>query len=306
LFFSMMQTRNITTFLLISLIVLISTEDLFAQKIVNAAGKSQIRMENNMTTEDAYELAKQQAKINAIEKEFGTYVEQQTDMKLEDGRTFYNIIGTTKVRGDWVKTTRVSFSEDMRLESGSYGKQNVKYITCQINGKIRKSIPKADIDFEILNCPEKACRTTDFVDGEQLYLYFRSPVDGYLSVYVDEGDITYRLLPYVLMNKDFKSGVFVEGDRRYMFFSEKFNPFKSSVVDEIVMFTTQKMEYNNVYIVFAEEKFVKPILDQKTEVDGRILPKSLTSDKFQEWLSENRAVIDSFQDRKVKISIIPN
>ena len=57
-------------------------------------------------------------------------------------------------------------------------------------------MPKANLEYVILNCPETACRTSNFFDGEQFYLYFKSPVDGYLSVYIDEGDITYRLLPY--------------------------------------------------------------------------------------------------------------
>lgn len=301
-----MKRKKIGISFILALFMFGGISTLSAQKIVQADGKSQVRMENNMTTEEAYNLAEQQAKINAIENEFGTYVEQQTDMTLTEGRTSYNIIGTTKVKGDWIKTTGIKFSEDFRLESGTYGKQNVKYISCAIKGKVRKSTPKANIDFLILNCQDEACRTTDFLDGEQLYLYFQSPVNGYLSVYVDEGDITYRLLPYVLMSDDYQSGVFVEGDRQYLFFSEKFNAFKNSVVDEILMFTTKKVEYNTVYVVFAEEKFVKPILDQKTEVEGKILPKSLSSEKFQEWLAENRAVIDSFQDKKIKISIKPN
>lgn len=301
-----MKHERFNIFGFLALFLLIAVSPLSAQKIVQAVGKSQVRMENNMTTEDVYSLAEQQAKIDAIEKEFGTYVEQQTDMTLAEGRTSYNIIGTTKVKGDWIKTNSINFSEDLRLETGAYGKQNVKYITCNIRGKVRKSAPKANIDFEILNCPDEACRTTDFVDGEQLYLYFQSPVDGYLSIYVDEGDITYRLLPYVLMSDDFQSGVFIEGDTEYLFFAEKYNAFKSSVVDEIVMFTTKNVEYNSIYIVFAEEKFVKPILDKKEEIDGRILPKSLSSEEFQTWLSENRAVLESFQDKKVIINIKPN
>lgn len=301
-----MKHERLYIFGFLALFLLIEVGPLSAQKIVQAAGKSQVRMENNMTTEDVYSLAEQQAKINAIEKEFGTYVEQQTDMTLAEGRTSYNIIGTTKVKGDWIKTISINFSEDLRLETGVYGKQNVKYITCNIKGKVRKSAPKANIDFEILNCPDVACRTSDFVDGEQLYIYFQSPVDGYLSIYVDEGDITYRLLPYVLMSDDFQSGVFVESDTEYLFFDEKYNAYKSSVVDEIVMFTTKNVEYNTIYIVFAEEKFVKPILEKKEEIDGRILPKSLSSEEFQSWLSENRAVLESFQDKKVKINIKPN
>lgn len=301
-----MRVKNIHAICFVAFSLLFSVETISAQKIVRTEGTAQVRMENNMTSEDVYALGEQQAIIDAVEKQFGTYVEQQTDITLADGRTSYNIIGTTKVKGVWIETTGINFSEDLDIEIGSHGKLNVKYITCRIKGKVRKSIPRANIKFEVLNCPEIACRTTEFLQDEQLYLFFQSPVDGYLSVYVDEGDITYRLLPYVTMSDEFRSGVFVEGDKEYLFFHEKYNPFGETVVDEIEMYTNKKIEYNSIFIVFAEEKFVKPILDQKQEVDGRILPKSLSSVEFQKWLSENRAVSESFQDRKIKISIRQN
>ena len=167
-------------------------------------------------------------------------------------------------------------------------------------------MPKADIEYVVLNCPDKSCRTEDFFDDEQLYLYFKSPVDGYVSVYVDEGDFTYRLLPYVIMGENYQSGVFVKADTEYLFFSDQSNPFREAVVDEIEMFTNKNIEYNTIYVVFAEDKFVKPRLSQKQEVDGRILPKSLMSDDFQQWLIGNRGVLTSFQDRRIKISIRPN
>ena len=286
-------------------LLLICVQTFQAQKIVKATGTAQVRMETNMTKNEAFELAEQQAMIDAIEDNFGTYVEQQTDMTISDGKAAYNIIGTTKVKGDWIETIDKSYSEDIRVENGAHGKENVIYVTCKIKGKIRESIPRADIQYVVLNCPEVACRTTDFIDGEQLYLFFKSPVDGYLSIYVDEGDITYRLLPYVNMAEEYQSGVFVEADKEYIFFDDKINPYQSSVVDEIEMYTLKKLEYNTIYMVFAEKKFVKPVLDKKQDIDNRILPKSLTSKMFKDWLAENRAILESFQDRKVKVSIRP-
>ena len=278
----------------------------YAQQLKRTAGSAQIRMEYNMTTKQAYELAEQQAIINAIEQAFGTYVEQQTDMYIEDGRADYNIIGTTKVRGEWVETTDKQFKETINKETGQHGLQNVNYITCTVKGKVRKSLPKADIQFEILNCEDLSCRTLDFIDGEQLYLYFKSPVDGFVSVYIDEGDITYRLLPYVNMVDEYQSGVPVKADQNYLFFSETGNSFGQSLVDEIEMFTNKKIEYNSIYIVFAEKEFIKPVLEADAKVDGRILPKSLSTEAFSNWLIGNRVVLTSFQDRKIKISIKPN
>lgn len=291
---------------ILALFMLIVSQVYYGQKIEKSVGKAQVKIEDDMTLEEARSKAEHLAMIDAIEKVFGTYVEQQTDMFIEDGKTAYNIIGTTKVKGEWVETIDVDFKEDMELENGIYGKQNIKYLTCEIKGKIRKSMPRANIEYVVLNCPDKSCRTSDFFDGEQLYLHFKSPVDGYVSVYVDEGDITYRLLPYVNMPDNYQSGVFVDADKEYLFFSERENRFHETAVDEIEMFTTKTIEYNTIYVVFAEDEFVKPRLSSKQEVDRRILPKSLESTDFQDWLTGNRGVLNSFQERRVKISIRPN
>ena len=291
-------------FVLIHIVVLLTGLNAFGQKVIRTTGKAQVRMETNMTTDQAYEQAEQLAMINAIENAFGTYVEQQMDMTIEDGETAYNIIGTTKVKGDWIKTIGKEFSEWNEIESGKYGKkQSIKYISCNIKGRVRESMPKANLEYIVMNCPEQACRTFNFYDGEQLYLHFKSPANGYVSVYVDEGDITYRLLPYVTMGDDYQSGVKIEGDVGYTFFSESKNIFDNVIVDEIEMYTNKKLEYNNIYIIFAEEAFVKPVLNDKELVDNRILPKSLESEKFQEWLQGNRASLPSFQEKKIKISI---
>jgi len=90
--------------------------NLYAQRIINASGKAQVRVEFNMTEQDTRELAEQQAIINAIENAFGTYAEQQTDMTIKDGFSYYNIIGTTKVKGDWIETSDLEFSEDYHSE----------------------------------------------------------------------------------------------------------------------------------------------------------------------------------------------
>ena len=65
---------------ILALLLLTVYQPFYAQKIVKTTGSAQVRMEQNMTKNDALALAEQQAMIDAIEKVFGTYVEQQTDM----------------------------------------------------------------------------------------------------------------------------------------------------------------------------------------------------------------------------------
>ncbi len=292
---------SIKYFLLLLSTVII--QPLFAQKIVSSNGEANVRVELNMSVDEAYEMAEQLAKIDAIEKAFGTYTEQQMDMTITDGQTSYDIIGTTKVLGEWIETTKINFTENFNTEDTKYGRRDVKYIKCSIRGKVRKSIAKAKLEHEILNAPYLYARTTAFLNDEQLYIYLKSPVDGFLSIYLDDGTNAFRLLPDTYSPELYRSGVYIKGDLEYFFFTPNRNNLPQADVEEYLMFTNKEIEYNKIHIVFSEEKFVKPILKGKEKAEGKVLPKSLTTKKFKEWLSENHASSESFQDIMVKVSI---
>lgn len=301
----MLKLVKVSNNLILVLFLLVITLTLNAQKIKKVKGIARVRMELNMTMGETYELAEQQAIINAIEEAFGTYTEQQMDMTIKDGTTSYNIIGTTKVKGDWIETIgEPSFKPNSQLENTKYGKQNVTYITCTIVGKVRKSVPKAELEYIILNSPNLNSRTHSFYHEEQLYVYFKSPVDGFISIFLEDEDAVYRLLPYMNMRDNYQSGVPIKSDTDYLFFSPDDNPFPGNLVDEPRLLTLKKdKEYNSIYIVFSENEFVKPMLENSSIVNDRIIPKQLSINKFQRWLSNNRASSESFQDIKIKVSI---
>lgn len=272
-----------------------------------STGSSQVRMESNITKTQAREQAKHLAIINAIENVFGTYVEQETDLIIDNNTLSYNIIGTTKVRGEWVKTLDINYSDEKREIETEFGKEIEIWITCNIKGKIKKTIPKANIKFQPLNCLLEECRTFQFISGESLYLHFKSPVNGYLTVFLYDNDMVYRLLPYDNMIDKMITSVHVEADKDYILFTKDKDYFQNTKVDEYEMFTETKIDYNTLYIIFAEEPYVKPILSKSQELkeykEGYRLPKSLSMDEFNQWLSNNRAEMDSFQDKMVKLSI---
>ena len=275
-----------------------------AQKIISTSGTAQIRVEVNMTEDETYELAEQQAKINAIENAFGTYTEQQMDMTIKEGMTTYDIIGTTKVKGDWIETTYKKFKEDFNNEETKYGHRDVKYISCTIKGKVRESLPKANIEYEILNRPDLLSRTQSFYHEEQLYVFFKSPVNGFLSIFLEDNEAVYRLLPYLNMSDNYQSGVPIKSDTDYLFFSPNNNAFPGNSVDEQQLLSLKvDIEYNYIYIVFSEDEYVKPMLENSKVVDKRIIPKQLTKKRFQQWLANNRASSVSFQEIKIKVSI---
>ena len=276
-----------------------------AQNIIRANGSAQVRQERNMTFEETASLAIEKANINAIESVFGTYVEQQTDMTIEDGITSFNIIGTTRVKGEWIETINEPQIKTInRKEDSKFGKQDVIYVKCTIKGKVRKVRPRALLKYEILNSPNIHSRCNDFIDGEQLYVYFKTPVDGYLSIFLEDEKAVYRLLPYSQMNQENKNGVLIQSDKEYIFFSPIHNSFHQSLVDEMILsLNRNKLEYNSIYLVFSKEQYIKPGLNASYQSQYKTLPKSLSLPEFESWISNNKISSESFQVIKKKISI---
>lgn len=278
----------------------------FAQKIVKVSGNAQVRMESNMTENDTYKLAELYAKINALQNKFGTITDQQFIFMVENGKADYNIIAGTEIKGEWIETTHKHFSEDFTDEKSRDGNRKIKWVTCEIVGKARKITPRAHIEFYPMNCVELSCKTTEIANDGNLYLSFKSPVDGYLSVFMDDGNRTYRLLPDKYSPKAFESGVFVKGDQNYILFSPDSNTLIQKQVEEYKLFTDEELEYNYLYVVFSEKPFVKPILENFETKNERQLPKWMTTKKFQEWISENKYAENSFQVKQMAITIRAN
>lgn len=275
------------------------TVDAQKQAIVKVEGEAQVRIENNESRDNAMQRAEELAILDAIQNAFGTYVEQSTDMYVEDGKVNYSILAGTKMKADWIRTNRIKFSYP---EQTSNLKEKIIWIKCNIEGEAREMHSKANLDILTLRCPQKECAATDFKNKQSLYLYFKAPVDGYLSVFLDEGEITRRILPYEQMENH--SAVWVEGDKEYIFFQKPKGTAVSGIIDELELYTTKPYEYNTIYVVFSEEPYVKPILEKSVPTENEyIIPKNLPSLTFKEWLSDSRAASASFQDKKIKIRI---
>lgn len=279
-----------------------------AQRSVTTKGTSQVRMESNMTKEQARDKAEDLAMINAVENAFGTYIEQDADIKVDNGSVSYNIIGTTKVKGEWLRTRKKEFKEDIQEQlDNDQRKEKIIWVRCNIEGEVRKIRSKANLEIFSLSCPMLNCATTTFFDKQNFLLYFKSPVDGYLSVFMDENsETTRRLFPY--LNQGNESAVKIEGDKPYWLFtnSNNLNRFASKA-DEIELYTYSTIEYNNVYVLFSPTTYYKPILtDAVLLPDGYVLPKAISTFKFQEWLFECRGAMPDFQTKRIKISISKN
>jgi hypothetical protein len=300
-----------TRYIIISLMLNGFLSPALAQDLIKAEGFARILVEDHMSKEDAREKAREQAIINAIESAFGAYVEKDADVDIEDGEVRFRIIGHTLVRGDWLKTISEKFEEENRKIRGRKNRGEEVWISCKITGKIRRiDRPETALEFTPLNCPDPVCRTYDFMDGEPFYLSFRTPVDGYLSIFMtDESRRVYRLLPYQKMPEEYLNAVPVTADDSYLFFLNEedydyFSGFSYMMTDEIVMSTREKEEFLDLFVIFSTTDFKKPLLTREEEVERNfVVPKSLGLEKFEEWIADNRINDPAFLYKRVTLTI---
>ncbi|MEY4113440.1 MAG: hypothetical protein RLZ76_133, partial [Bacteroidota bacterium] len=125
--------------------------------------------------------------------------------------------------------------------------------------------------------------------------------DGYLSIFIDDGSMVYRLLPY--RNMSTQKSFPIKADKEYIFFTRDAKEAGVSP-DELQLTTTRELETNTIIAVFSENDYTKPRLnDEQVDKDQYIIPKSLSRRYFENWLGENRAAFPDFLDIKRRITI---
>jgi len=294
-------------FILVSLPV---GSSLFAQKKTEkiSTGVETVVILPNMSFNAAISQATYLAKQNAIVNAFGTYVGQEYTHTIQNGKLDPRINGKTKIEGIWIRTLDYDPKEGQRTYIVENKNIVERYITVTVKGVVRKLEPRAALEYKILKTPSIKSESTSFTSGDDLYLYFNSPVDGYLAVFIDEGEITRKLLPYSNATGEKENCFKVMHDSSYIFFDKpKTTLFESNDIDEITLFTDRKEdETNTIYIVFSEREFKKPGLQSSQgRPDRSTLPEWLKSTEFNTWLEDNRAAENSFQDVTVWFTISP-
>lgn len=268
-----------------------------AQKMKDVKGEATYFAREDESKEKAKQKALERAKINALEREFGTTVSQYNTIRMENvnGRSTSNFssIGETEVKGEWIGDTK---KPEYKIEFVD----GVLVVTCRVWGQARE-ITGADIDlqFHILrNGTEERFESTDFRSGDDLYLSFQSPVSGYLAVYlVDAENQAFCLLPYRGQN----IGIYpIEANRHYVFFNERLAPAaERSFVDEYTMTCERNSEQNHIYVIFSPNQFTKA-LDLSEDIG---LPRQLSQDDFNQWRIKCRKRDKEMTSRPVTITI---
>ncbi len=274
----------------------------YAQKEIATIGENLMRIEKNQTILQAQEIALQQAKIDGIERVFGrviingnsTYIQNKSLNKSIETKSSFAFFSDSFVKGEWVRNT----SEPIFTFQNQNGEQ---WLKVKVAGIVRE-IESGPITFKLntLNCEKSTCVTEIYRNDQDFFVYFKSPENGYLALYLDDPSLgeTSRILPYQ-NSQMYQGSVPILRNKEYVFFSKKLDHLNEiGAVDELnfkLARGTDSEQYK-MFILFSPEPFSTPLVEDKSHMfldrsmlnRGILLPKSMESSKFQEWLQKVR------------------
>jgi hypothetical protein len=311
---------------LISLLFAWSIPSLEAQKaeVVTSEGVAQVEFPDFKSRLEVEKEAREHALVNALENAFGTAIIQgnstymrnsQTGKQVETN-TVFNMIANTYVKGEVLEILDQSFKEiEAEVDIGGK-KKTVRELKCNVRIKARE-LSEQPIEFTAfpLDCVNERCKTTAFRTDDPLYLFFSSPGDGYLSVFLDDGSVAQCLLPYSRLPEQYQNGVPVSKNKEYVFFSpDRARTYfeDKSYTDSYVLYTSREHEQNRMYILFSTTPLEAPDLDEGVnqqilsdfEKDqGFKVPRAMESEKFQDWLIKSQLRKSDLRVSRIDITI---
>lgn len=239
------------------------------------------------------------ARLNAISKEFGTIVSQdilQADRLGSDGEsTKFFSLSASEVKGEWIADDGEP-TYDVNLD-----KDDNLVVTCRVNGTA-KAITNEAVDFEALalrNGTTKGNASTDYQDGDNLYLYVSTPCDGYLGVYLlDETENVITMFPY---SQDPKQEGKLKKDFDYVFFDPTKANGSFGEIDAFGIAAPEEIEFNKLYVIFSPTSFSGPMT--RMSEDGLRRTKE---EDFTKWLVKSRRNDPKMGVKQINLKLHPS
>lgn len=261
------------------LVMLCSLVTLIAQDVVKVSGEYTYHAPIDVSIEQAKAIALERARLQCLADEFGTIVNQSnsTIIRTSNGQTDMSqfSLGGTEVKGEWLGDLQ---SPIYQIRYDELSECNIVHV--RVVGKAR-AITSAKIDIEtklLCNGHTPRHEKESFYEGDQLFMSFLSPVDGYLCVYlVDEEANAFCLLPY---GADSNGSQRVQSNKNHLFFSKQLSA-NPELVDEYVMSCAKDGESNIFYIIFSPNSFSKAV-----DYSSFTSLQQLSYEDMQAWLLE--------------------
>lgn len=253
----------------------------------------------SMSPEEAKRIALERAKIQAIADEYGTDMSQNNSIVINttNGDTdsqFYSFMQSA-IKGEWIETIgspkfNITFEDRCVV------------VECKVEGRI-KELSKKIVDLEILtlrNAPNVNFNTTEFKDGDELFLFFKSPISGYLNIFLlsNDDDSAFCLLPY---KRNQEGSFHVEADQEYYLFSRDKGLNNKNEIDQYTLSASSAKEFNDLIIIFSPHEFNKSNLKSAQKMTS--VPRYTTLNKFHEWLSKLKTRNDDITTSTITLTI---
>ena len=279
------------------LLVMLATLTATAQKNKEVVVEAEIEYiaPNTESPRQAEDKAYEKARIQALADAFHTIVSQTghttTVNDGDNSSVSYHAVSTSDTNGEWIEDIEKKCSKryDPELDMFIY--------TAYIKGKARKiETTKVNLDVHLLrNGSDIHCEDDTFVDGDQMFLYFKSPISGQLVVYLvdergEDGD-SYRLLPYRQ-----QEGVAypITHGKEYVFFDHNSPIADKDVTEEYVLTAPDRQEANSLYILFftknSKEAKINIARDRSVQGKDLDLPPRLKTTELRDWADKTRKI----------------
>lgn len=254
----------------------------FARKDYEVSGEYTYYAQEGQTLGQVKTLALQLAQAVAISKEFGTIVNIQTLKAMNNKDSQFAQFSDSEVKGVWIKDLSEPEFEILPWKDGNTDNYAVK---CTVRGTARE-LTSVPIDYKVrilCNGFGKNHERTDFKHGDDIYLSFTSPVDGYLAVYLMDADQSVScVLPYY----DQRSGIYeIKANREYRLFSEEEakGTIDEAYAEGYTMEARNDIDMNMLYVIFSPNKFYKA--SDREGKDNKQL-RNLSFKDFNKWLGK--------------------
>ena len=262
-----------------------------SQNTVKVKGSYNYKIGENeyFSIAEAKKKAVEKAKIEALKATFGEFfrtdvVDVRTETNDKSTGLFYEST-MASVKGIWVKDSK---NPVIHLSVNDNG----LVVKAEVEGLAAEKKAPVNIKWTLMGETSGTIDRTNQMlrPNEDFFIQFKSPVDGYIAVYLK--DMNTNEISCLLPYRNSINGQFhIFGSKLYQLFDERYDPMA-----ENYHFTQSKKgttEFYKVILVFSQKPFTKCV-DLKGDFKHA---NSLTEEDLNSWINnlivaDNDAVVD--------------
>lgn len=294
--------------LLVALVLLANMMLTVAQQIKTVEGYARMEVGEDMTMRDAKRKVCEMARFDAIEKTFGTNITKNsvTYLRNDSGKSKTHVYmrGESDLRGRWIKDLK----EPKYKRTSDEESRDI--LECWVKGHARERM-LSDVRFEwklLANGTDDRFETETgkLYDGEPFYVKFRSPVKGYLMIFMvnEEDNDVYSIIP-----EEGEDYCQVAANKWQLYIYDPDRPWHHSFA---MLPENRSVEHDQLYVIFSKKQLTPPVCElnkdgsdlnrYSNEETGVSHMPQLTFEAFQKYLG--RILSDNVQMEKMHVEIL--